>query len=58
MIAIAKNNWSEKCSVKSCKSKATFMAFGDDMKPKLSRLEFCSCSKHLGYLTNKTLKKQ
>jgi hypothetical protein len=56
IVGIAKNTWGEHCYVKSCKSKAKFMAFGDDMKPKLSRLEFCSCSKHLGLLTNRVLK--
>ena len=35
------------CDIKSCKRKSKFMAFNDDGAPKLSRLFFCCCGKHL-----------
>ena len=45
---------SSRCNIKSCNSIAKFLVFNDDGLPKMSRLFFCSCSKHLSLAVRKS----
>ena len=42
-----------RCNIKSCNSLAKFLVFNDDGLPKMSRLFFCCCSKHLSLAVRK-----
>ncbi len=50
IVTVIKGFWTEDtlCSVtKSCKKKQEFFIFGNDGKPRLSRVSYSSCKKHL-----------
>jgi hypothetical protein len=57
-VNVLEGNFSGKsiCDVKTCKSISKFMVFNDDGNTKMSRLCFCSCSKHLSVAIRKAWK--
>ena len=65
-VAVIEGSWTpkSKCDVKSCKRHAKFLLFNDYGAPKMSRLFFCCCAKHLslavrrGWDENRTRKKK